>query len=75
MWPFTASPPGPTHLAPAGYAKQVMLIYNGIHYDSLAVSPGPRASEEDDMTEFNPRTKRGKMIMAAAQKLVELTHK
>ncbi|KAG1665633.1 hypothetical protein FOA52_011227 [Chlamydomonas sp. UWO 241] len=59
----------------AGYPKQVMLIYNGIHYDALAISPGPKASEDEDVTEFNPRTKRGKMIIAAAQKLVELTHK
>lgn len=59
----------------AGYPKQVMLIYNGIHYDALAICAGPKASEANDITEFNPRTKRGKMILAAAQKLVELTHK
>jgi hypothetical protein len=59
----------------SGYAKQVMVIYNGIHYDALAVSPSPRSSESEDLTEFNPRTARGKKILAAAQKLVELTHK
>ncbi|GAX85176.1 hypothetical protein CEUSTIGMA_g12594.t1 [Chlamydomonas eustigma] len=59
----------------SGYQKQVMLIYNGIHYDALAISPGPKAPESEDVTEFNPRTKRGKMIVAAAQKLVELTNK
>ncbi len=53
-----------------GFKKQVMVIYNGNHYDALAISKGPRASPEDDETEFNPRTKRGKMILAAAKKLV-----
>ena len=47
-----------------------MVIYNGVHYDALAISPGPRAVQEKDSTEFNPRTRRGKMIIAAAQKLV-----
>jgi hypothetical protein len=47
-----------------------MVMYNGVHYDALAVSPGPKAAQEEDTTEFNPRTKRGKMIIAAAQKLV-----
>lgn len=40
------------------------------HYDVLAVASHPRASTDDDVTEFNPRTKRGKMILAAAEKLV-----
>jgi hypothetical protein len=47
-----------------------MVIYNGVHYDALAISPGPRSLQEEDATEFNPRTKRGKMIIATAQKLV-----
>lgn len=47
-----------------------MVIYNTVHYDALAISPGPKAAQEEDATEFNPRTRRGKMIMAAAQKLV-----
>lgn len=54
----------------AGYTKQVMVIYNGVHYDALAVSSSPRSDPDDDITEFNPRTKRGKMILAAAQQLV-----
>ncbi|KAL6750675.1 hypothetical protein V8C86DRAFT_786592 [Haematococcus lacustris] len=59
----------------AGYAKQVMLIYTGSHYDALAIAASPRAPEHDDKTEFNPRTKTGKMILAAAQRLVELNRK
>jgi hypothetical protein len=51
-----------------------------MHPIYLLTSPLPpdlstQASEADDITEFNPRTKRGKMIIAAARKLVELTHK
>ncbi|GIM01564.1 hypothetical protein Vretimale_6355 [Volvox reticuliferus] len=59
----------------SGYKRQVMVIYNGVHYDALAVCLGPRANPEDDETSYNPRTKRGKMIIAAARKLVELAHK
>jgi hypothetical protein len=40
----------------------------------LPCSQNPRAPESDDKTEFNPRTKTGKMAIAAAAKLVELTH-
>eukprot|EP00882_Tetradesmus_deserticola_P018782 GHRQ01020170.1.p1 GENE.GHRQ01020170.1~~GHRQ01020170.1.p1 ORF type:complete len:178 (+),score=91.16 GHRQ01020170.1:762-1295(+) len=55
-----------------GYTKQVMVIYNGVHYDALAVAASPRADQEDDATEYNPRTRRGKMILAAAQQLVKM---
>jgi hypothetical protein len=35
----------------------------------------PSAAEVDDKTEFNPRTKLGKMVLQAAQRLVELSQK
>jgi hypothetical protein len=47
-----------------------MVIYNGVHYDALAIAASPRADQDEDATEYNPRTRRGKMILAAAQKLV-----
>jgi ubiquitin thioesterase OTU1 len=47
-----------------------MVIYNGVHYDALAIAAGPKAPVDEDVTEFNPRTKRGKMILAAAKQLV-----
>jgi hypothetical protein len=48
-----------------------MVIYNGVHYDALAITARPNASNwEDDVTEFNPRTRRGKMILEAARQLV-----
>ncbi|KAI8473030.1 MAG: hypothetical protein J3K34DRAFT_375685 [Monoraphidium minutum] len=60
----------------AGYSKQVMVIYNGVHYDALAVTARPNASSwEEDITEFNPRTRRGKMILEAARTLVKLNSK
>ncbi|KAG2439444.1 hypothetical protein HXX76_004800 [Chlamydomonas incerta] len=59
----------------SGYKKQVMVIYNGVHYDALAVCTHPRANPDDDELNYNPRGKRGKMIIAAARKLVELAHK
>eukprot|EP00983_Pelagomonas_calceolata_P115043 1160149-Pelagomonas_calceolata.AAC.10 len=35
----------------------------------------PKAPESEDKVEFNPRTKSGKMAIAAAQKLTELAHR
>ena len=58
-----------------GFTKAIMVIYNGVHYDALAIAKSPRGKEPEDLTEFNPRTKRGKMIVAAAQKMVELKNK
>uniref|UniRef100_A0A383VPV5 Ubiquitin thioesterase OTU n=1 Tax=Tetradesmus obliquus TaxID=3088 RepID=A0A383VPV5_TETOB len=55
-----------------GYTKQVMVIYNGVHYDALAIAASPRAEQDEDVTEYNPRTRRGKMILAAAQQLVKM---
>ncbi|WIA36141.1 hypothetical protein OEZ86_007487 [Tetradesmus obliquus] len=55
-----------------GYTKQVMVIYNGVHYDALAIAASPRAEQDADITEYNPRTRRGKMILAAAQQLVKM---
>ncbi|GJX15576.1 ubiquitin thioesterase OTU1 [Tanacetum coccineum] len=34
------------------YAERVMLIYDGLHYDSLAMSPADGAPEEFDQTIF-----------------------
>jgi hypothetical protein len=59
----------------AGYTRQVMVMYNGVHYDALAVAPSPRSPADDDTTEFNPRSRRGRLIIAAARKLVALHRK
>jgi ubiquitin thioesterase OTU1 len=56
----------------AGHARAVMVLYNGVHYDALAITPAPQAAEWEDTTEFNPRTKRGRAIVEAARTLVAL---
>uniref|UniRef100_A0A6S8NJB3 Ubiquitin thioesterase OTU n=1 Tax=Dunaliella tertiolecta TaxID=3047 RepID=A0A6S8NJB3_DUNTE len=58
-----------------GYPRHVMIIYTGSHYDALAIAKHPKAPESEDKVEFNPRTKSGKMAIAAAQKLTELAHR
>ncbi|KAK1562406.1 hypothetical protein Q3G72_011325 [Acer saccharum] len=40
------------------YSERVMLIYDGLHYDALAMSPFDRAPEEFDQTIFPVRLDR-----------------
>lgn len=47
-----------------------MLVYDGIHYDALAISPFPNAPEEMDVTVFDPYTPEGQAIIEAATRLV-----
>lgn len=57
-------------------ARQVMIIYsNNNHYDALAVAAHPKAPEAEDTTVFNPRTKRGRMIIDAARTLIAMNKK
>ncbi|XP_002280308.1 OVARIAN TUMOR DOMAIN-containing deubiquitinating enzyme 2 isoform X2 [Vitis vinifera] len=42
----------------AGYDERVMLIYDGLHYDALAMSPFDGAPEEFDQTVFTVQTDR-----------------
>eukprot|EP00955_Chlamydomonas_euryale_P029980 316285-Chlamydomonas_euryale.AAC.1 len=39
----------------AGYAERVMLLYDGLHYDALAVAAFEGAPEELDVTIFRPK--------------------
>ncbi|KAG0469592.1 hypothetical protein HPP92_016292 [Vanilla planifolia] len=41
-----------------GYRERVMLIYDGLHYDALAISPFENAPEEFDQTIFSVRSDR-----------------
>jgi len=41
----------------------------------LVYKQHPKAPESEDKREFNPRTKSGKMAIAAAQKLTEMAHR
>lgn len=56
----------------SGYKKQGMLIYDGKHYDVLAIAKSHEANPIYDETTFDPASHRFKMVAAAAQKLVEL---
>ncbi|GMH35786.1 hypothetical protein BSKO_03654 [Bryopsis sp. KO-2023] len=53
-----------------GYAERVMLLYDGLHYDPLAVTLSARTSEDLDVTIFNPNTPEGEKIMEGARNLV-----
>ncbi|PNW79281.1 hypothetical protein CHLRE_09g409050v5 [Chlamydomonas reinhardtii] len=57
-----------------GYPDRVLLIYDGLHYDALAVAAFAGAPEELDVTCFEPDTAGGRAITAAAEKLVEATN-
>lgn len=59
-----------------GYAERVMLIYDGLHYDALAMTPFEGAPEEVDQTVF-PIDKNGTIGLAAklAQNLVAEAHR
>jgi ubiquitin thioesterase OTU1 len=56
--------------ARAGYGERALLIYDGLHYDALAVAAFEGAPEELDVTMFPPGGAEGEAIMAAAEKLV-----
>lgn len=47
-----------------------MLIYDGLHYDALAVAAFENAPEELDATIFNPNSNDGQAILRGAVKLV-----
>ncbi|KXZ49583.1 hypothetical protein GPECTOR_20g439 [Gonium pectorale] len=57
-----------------GYPDRCMLIYDGLHYDALAVAAFEGAPEELDVTLFRPDGREGAAIMGAAAKLVAATH-
>ncbi|MEW5306650.1 MAG: hypothetical protein WDW36_009102 [Sanguina aurantia] len=58
----------------AGYTEQVMLLYDGLHYDALAVSAFEGAPETFDVTIFEPESTLGRAIAAGAQALVAAAH-
>ncbi|GAX79038.1 hypothetical protein CEUSTIGMA_g6478.t1 [Chlamydomonas eustigma] len=60
--------------ADAGYAERVMLLYDGLHYDAMAVAAFRDAPEDLDVTIFNPASRDGSMIMDGAARLVAAAH-
>ncbi|EFJ40472.1 hypothetical protein VOLCADRAFT_84470 [Volvox carteri f. nagariensis] len=53
-----------------GYSDRALLIYDGLHYDALAVAAFDAAPEELDVTMFSRGGREGAAIMQAAEKLV-----
>ncbi|KAL5804149.1 hypothetical protein ACOSQ3_030949 [Xanthoceras sorbifolium] len=47
-----------THVSNVVYNERVILIYDGLHYDALAMSPFDGAPEEFDQTIFPVRSDR-----------------
>ena len=47
-----------------------MLVYDGIHYDALALSPYKDAPEELDQTVYNPLSEEGQLLTYGAVQLV-----
>lgn len=50
------------------------MLYDGLHYDALAVSPFPGAPEDMDATVFPVDGPRTREVMAAAGRLVAAAH-
>lgn len=62
--------------AAAGFTARVMLLYDGLHYDALAVSPCPGAPEDLDITIFDTaHAASPDAPWAAAALLVAAAHK
>ncbi len=68
-------PPAPVALQ-AGYRERVMLLYDGLHYDALAVAASEGAPEDWDVTVYEPgapapeERRRAEEIERAAKQLV-----
>eukprot|EP00434_Breviolum_minutum_P008814 symbB.v1.2.007773.t1/scaffold481.1/size198263/4 len=56
-----------------GYAKRCMLIYDGIHYDALALAAEKSAAESDDITMFQAGAI-AELVDSKARVLVEEQH-
>lgn len=59
----------------AGYGERVMVIYDGLHYDALAVAAYEGAPESLDVTMVPSSGQRCDAVMAAARALTAAAHK
>lgn len=57
-----------------GHTERLMVIYDGLHYDSLALAPFPGASEDLDVTLLPTHGPRTEEVAAAAAALVTAAH-
>lgn len=56
------------------YKELVMVIYDGLHYDALAVEPYAGAPEQLDITRLPVDSARTEEVLAAARRLVRAAH-
>lgn len=54
----------------AGYQERVMLLYDGLHYDALAIAAAEGAGPEADITIFQAGSQEAASILHAAETLV-----
>jgi ubiquitin thioesterase OTU1 len=57
-----------------GYSERVMLVYDGLHYDALAVAAGVGTSESRDVVSMNIKNAKMEAVMAGAARLVAKAH-
>lgn len=57
-----------------GHSRRVLTIYNGLHYDALAVAAGPGAPEGADVLAVPTEGPRTEEVMAGAARLVARAH-
>ena len=58
----------------SGYSERVLLVYDGLHYDALAVAAGVGAAEGRDVAVIPSAGPRTDAVMAAAARLVARFH-
>ncbi len=58
----------------AGYAERAMLIYDGLHYDALALAAYPGAPEAGDVTLLPAAGPQCEAAMTGAAALVAAAH-
>lgn len=58
----------------AGYTERVLLLYDGLHYDAMAVAAFEGAPEDLDVTIIDPSSQLGAAVGAAAAGLVAASH-
>ncbi|KAH7622861.1 hypothetical protein Ndes2526B_g02143 [Nannochloris sp. 'desiccata'] len=58
-----------------GYAERVMLVYDGLHYDALAVAAGVGTAESRDVVSMAITSAKLEVVMAGAARLVAKAHK
>jgi ubiquitin thioesterase OTU1 len=58
-----------------GYSERVMLVYDGLHYDALAVAAGVGTAESRDVVSMPVTSSKIEAVMAGAARLVAKAHK